>query len=114
MNHHFISVNMSMEQGVDFSLFLKRMARKRKLVYEDDEEEMYFKISDGNEDVIPLLLEATVEIVNNSKHANHPRIPNRNRSDRCTNKSISLTIFSSKRGSFIKYIDDSTTYYLMK
>ena len=42
---------------------------------------MYFKTSDGNEDVIPLLLEATVEIVNNSKHANHPRIPNRNRSE---------------------------------
>ena len=35
MNHHFISVNMSMEQGVDFSLFLKRMARKRKLVYDE-------------------------------------------------------------------------------
>ena len=39
MNHHFISVNMSMEQGVDFSLFLKRIARKRKLVYDEDDEE---------------------------------------------------------------------------
>ena len=29
---------MSMEQGVDFSLLLKRMARKRKLVYDEDED----------------------------------------------------------------------------